>query len=247
MLFWQSHRMKTLLISLLFLGLSSFLLAQENLTLAIKYIGLTAVNVTIVDDGERIITTAKAYGLANLAAKMDNKYISAYSDQYLTTNYTKYINQKGYQENRQTLYDREAKTAFRENFLIPGTNISYLIMPASRDFFSALFYLRKIDTLDSGYIWLDANRSIWKANYKLLGREEIKTIFGKKSALKVELSFQKVSPEPKENTDMLTNNLVDEEKSLVFWFSDDAERIPLRAEFSMKPFPVVWELLNYEK
>ena len=46
---------------------------------------------------------------------------------------------------------------------------------------------------------------------------------------------------------MLTNNLVDEGKHLLFWFSDDEKRIPLRAEFNMKPFPVVWELENYEE
>ena len=49
----------------------------------------------------------------------------------------------------------------------------------------------------------------------------------------------------KERSDMLTNNLVNEERSLVFWFSDDEQRLPLKAKFKMKPFAVVWKLNSY--
>ena len=233
----------SLLLCLLFLGT----LAAENLQLAIKYLGLTVVDVTINDDGQRISTQATAVGLANFAAKMNNRYLSYYEADYLTSQYQKSIQQKDYFEERLTSYKRADSKAFRTDFLDNENTVSYQIHPESRDFFAALFHLRFLPDLQNGSLWLDANRSMWKVNYQLLAKEEIKTKIGKFAALKVELSFQKISQEKKENSDMLTNNLVDEEKTLLFWFSDDAARIPLRAEFTMKPFPVVWELLKYEK
>ena len=83
--------------------------------------------------------------------------------------------------------------------------------------------------------------------YKLIKKESIKTVLGKKDALVIELDFEKISTSNKENTDMLTNNLVDEDKNLIFWISDDDKRIPLKAKFTMKPFAVSWELLKYEE
>lgn len=62
----------------------------------------------------------------------------------------------------------------------------------------------------------------------------------------MELTFVQISSGEKENTDMLTNNLVNEEKSLLFWFSDDERHIPLKAKFVMKPFSVLWKLESYD-
>lgn len=238
--------MKKVLLSIFFIITINFAIA-ENLNLYIKYLGIKMVNVNITDLDNKIITKAKSVGIAGMASKMDNEYICSYDFDYLPTNYTKHIKQKDYFEERSTDYLRDKKIAVRTELNSSNEIVEYKINTLSRDFFSALFYLRTIEDLASGSIWLDANRSIWKAHYKLMGSEKIKTIFGKKAALKVKFSFEKISKLPKENTDMLTNNLVDEGKHLLFWFSDDEKRIPLRAEFNMKPFPVVWELENYEE
>jgi hypothetical protein len=236
--------MRRLLLSLLFCLILSTL-AAEKLDLAIKYLGLKVVDVQIEDNGARIFTQAQAVGLANFAAKMNNRYLSYYTDNYLTQKYVKEIQQKDYFEQREIIYHRDSALAFRKDF--SHDLFTYAIDPESRDFFAALFYLRTLPDLKQGFIWLDANKSIWKAHYQLLGKEEIKTKIGLISALKIELSFEKISSDKKENSDMLTNNLVDEEKKLLFWFSDDSNRIPLRAEFVMKPFAVYWELTDYEK
>ena len=45
---------------------------------------------------------------------------------------------------------------------------------------------------------------------------------------------------------MLTNNLVNDEKSLYFWFTADEQHIPVKAKFAMKPFPVIWKLDSYK-
>ena len=84
-------------------------------------------------------------------------------------------------------------------------------------------------------------------NYSVEGKEKISTKFGKKNAIKVKMNFYNHLNGEKERSDMLTNNLVNEERSLLFWFSDDEQRLPLKAKFIMKPFAVVWKLNSYTK
>ena len=117
-------------------------------------------------------------------------------------------------------------------------------MPESRDFFSALLYLSN-HVQDKGDLWLDANRLIWKASYVSVGREILKTPLGKTPAIKLKMTFRKISPEPKENTDMLTNQLVNEDNTLYLWISDDGRNLPLKAKYERKPFPVYWEIVSY--
>ena len=238
--------MKKAVISSLVFCLFITPLFSEKLDLAIKYLGITAVKVQMVDNGKQITTHARATGLASIVAQLDNYYITEYEENYLPTSYKKIITQKDYLEDRITFYDRENFVAVRNDNIL-HEKFDYKIHQDSRDFFAALYQLRFIPELDSGYLWLDANKLIWRAKYKLIKKESIKTVLGKKDALVIELDFEKISASDKENTDMLTNNLVDEDKNLIFWISDDDKRIPLKAKFTMKPFAVSWELLKYEE
>ncbi|MCF7884181.1 MAG: DUF3108 domain-containing protein [Candidatus Cloacimonetes bacterium] len=215
--------------------------------LSIRYIGLPVVNVEMTDVNNTITVKAKATKIASIAAKMDNTYISHYSDNYLPNSYKKIIHQKDYHENRVTEYFRATKTAKKTSYINYDKNKVFPINSESRDFFSSLFYLRTVCDQPFGELYLDANSLIWKANYKNLGKELINTELGKLNAIKIKLTFQKISDKETENTDMLTNNLVTEEKSLIFWFSDDERHIPLKAKFMMKPFAVVWKLENYSE
>jgi hypothetical protein len=223
------------------------LLPGEQLHLTISYIGLPVVNVEMTDDGSQITVKAKATKIASIAAKMDNTYISHYSENYLPITYKKKINQKDYYEDRITEYFRSTSRARRTSFLDDSVNFEYPITPNSRDFFTSLYYLRTVCEQPYGELYLDANSLIWKAEFRNRGNEKINSPLGKINAIKIELTFNKISQAEKENTDMLTNNLVTEEKSLVFWFSDDERHLPLQAKFMMKPFAVVWKLENYSK
>ncbi len=223
------------------------MLSAEQLHLTIRYLGLPVVNVVMTDNGSVISVQAKATKIASIAAKMDNSYISEYKDNYLPISYKKVIDQKDYEENRVTEYDRDILTAKRSSYLDFAEDRNYAIKSESRDFFSSLYYLRTICDQPFGELWLDANSLIWKATYRMIDREILKTEFGKIEAFKVELTFQQISQAKKENTDMLTNNLVNEERSLIFWFSNDERRLPLKAKFMMKPFAVTWKLETYHR
>ena len=227
--------------------LTPVLLLAETFDLSIKYLGITAVKVSIVNKDSVLTINAKATPIASIASNMDNFYKSVYSGNFLPIQYQKLINQGDYYEDRIIKYNRDMHTAKRISNISPDRNCEYPINLESRDFFSALFYLRKALDEQSGELWVDANRLIWKVNYKVIGKETISTKLGEIQAIKVELNFQNYSNKEKERSDMLTNNLVNPERALIFWFSDDDQRLPLKAKFMMKPFAVVWKLNSYKK
>ena len=139
-------------LTLLFI-LGNSLCATEKIHLTIRYLGLPVVRVKMIDDGEEIRVTAKATTIASIAASMDNKYFSTYSDDYLTERYRKIINQRGYHEDRITMYDRDGSVARRTSYILPERDREYPIVKDSRDFFSALFYLREmVNTQSQGVI-----------------------------------------------------------------------------------------------
>ena len=240
----MSKKFRAIVIILLFIPV---LLVAKTFDLSIKYLGISVVKVSMTDEDSTITITAKSTFIASIASDMDNFYKSVYSGNYLPNSYEKIIDQGDYFENRIIEYNRQTLTAKRKSHIFPDRNCEYSISSESRDFFSALFYLRKVIDEPTGELWIDANKLIWRVEYSVVGKEKISTIFGKKSAIKVKLNFHNYSNEDKERTDMLTNNLVSEERSLIFWFSDDEQRLPLKAKFMMKPFSVVWKLNSYTK
>ncbi len=220
-------------------------LLAETFDVSIKYLGLTVVKVSITNQDSTLSVNARSTFIASIASNMDNYYRSIYSGNFLPFSYEKHIDQGDYQEDRVIRYNRQTLTAARVSNISPQSNCEYPINKESRDFFSALFYLRKAIDEPSGEFWVDANKLIWKVDYTVLEKEKISTKLGKKQAIKVKINFRNYLQEEKENTDMLTNNLVSEDRSLIFWFSDDEQRLPLKAKFMMKPFAVVWKLNSY--
>ncbi|MDA3814265.1 MAG: DUF3108 domain-containing protein [Candidatus Cloacimonetes bacterium] len=239
-------KQKSKLIIFIFFIIPVFLLA-ETFDLSIKYLGFSVVHVKMINEDSTLTVNARSTFIASIASKMDNFYRSVYTANFLPVTYEKYIDQGDYFEDRIIEYNRQTLTAKRVSNISPDRNCEYPIITESRDFFSALFYLRNAIDEPTGVLWVDANKLIWRVEYSVTGKERISTKFGKKSAIKVKLNFQNYLHEENERSDMLTNNLVNEERSLLFWFSDDEQRLPLKAKFMMKPFAVVWKLNSYTK
>ncbi len=222
-------------------------LSAEEFSLSIRYLGIKIVNVKMEDQDSVLTISANSTTLASIAAKMNNIYQIEYENNYLPKNYRKLIKQRNYIEDRITEYRRERSIANRISKLDNNLNCSYPIHKETRDFFSSLFYLRNNLNRHEGIIWLDANKLLWKAKYEIIGKEEINTKIGKLESYKVKLTFDKYSQSEKERSDMLTNNLVDEDDILYFWFSAGERKIPLKAIYSMKPFPVTWKIESYHE
>jgi len=234
----------TAVIIILFSSLNLFAVKYD---ITIKYLGLNVVYVTMQDTDNELKIKAESSALAGIAASMNNQYFSAYEKDYLPLFYRKIIDQRGYQEDRIINYDREQEIAYRTSYLDTLNNCSYSIHPETRDFFSALFFICRNFNESGGILWLDANKLIWKAEYEVMGTDIISSYAGKKEVVKLKLDFSRISSGKAERSDMLTNNLVNEENSLYLWISNDEDRLPLRAEFSMKPFSVIWKLTAYEE
>jgi hypothetical protein len=124
-------------------------------------------------------------------------------------------------------------------------NKTYQIHQETRDFFTALFYIR--NNLDNPKrLYLDASSVIWSCDYQVVGKDVINSCIGSVEAIKIEVFFRKISPEKKERSDMLTNNLLKEDGKLEMWFTNDSLHLPLKTRYNKKPFPVLWLLRSYE-
>ncbi len=233
-------------ILILLLSISHQAANAERLHLSIRYLGIKVADVKISDKQNLLHVHAKATGIAGFASSMDNTYSSYYKADYLPETYRKEINQKNYSESRLIYFDRSSLIARRISNISTNRNKEYPILPESRDFFSGLYYIRN-NLENPGSIILDANGLIWEAQYKVSEKEIISSQLGRQEVYKVEIRFYQLSSDKKERSDILTNNLVHEDNELSLWITSDDRRIPLRARYNRKPFPVYWQLESYEK
>ncbi len=219
----------------------------EKLNFKIKYLGLSIIDISFNNEvkDSLISIRAKSTGIAGALYDVDNKYDIYYKGNLLPVTYRKSISENGYREDRLIKYDRNSNLAVREN-LQDNTEKSYCIADESRDFFSSLMLLRKT-TSDSGMFMIDAAGKNWQVSYKNAGSEKVKSCLGKKKTCKYELSFKPVDDKKKEKSDLLTSNIVNHKRYLYFWFTDDKNRIPVKAKFTSEPFAVSWILKDYKK
>ncbi len=238
--------MKTKFHLILFLMIISFSLSGENMGLVIKYLGLNVVEVDMIDQDNELAISATSISLGKIAKKLNNYYRIKYKPEYIPVHYYKNVKQSDYQEDRDIYFFHDQNHAERISHIDSTRNRKYYIESGTRDFFSALFYLRFLPDLSSGSFRMDANQVQWLAEYKMIEIDSIRSIFGIKECMIVKITFKNEDGIESERSDMLTNNLVDEDVPLLFWISNDDRRIPLKAKFAMKPFPVIWKLISYE-
>jgi len=223
---------------------------SEILTLSIQWLGITVATVDMThkthfdESGDQeIIIYSKSNFLANTVSyTFDNKYEIHADSQYLPINYRKTIIQKGFSEQSTTLYKRaEEKGLFYD--LVSDFSAEYNIRPDTRDFFSSLYYLRTLDVTQPQEFTIDNAGKISRIRSKYMGTEKIKSAIGNKDTYKVEITFEHLDLEPRRRSDILTNNLVNPNRKLYFWFSavgDD--RLPLKAQYVTSKGSIWWVL-----
>ena len=142
---------------------------------------------------------------------------------------------------RDVLFDLKSNTASVSNNKGNPEHIS--LRTHSRDFFSALLFLRTYTrSANEGKVFIYANYNAWEATYIKVTEEKVKD----KLCDKYEIKFRKESSNQSRRSDVLTNNIVKEGNTLYLWFSKDEERLPMQAEYKMSPFSVMWFLENHE-
>ena len=235
---------KILLILPLFL--LSNCLYSEKLTFSIDYLGFSVASVDFIKEHiemNNIITVnAKSSGFINFFAQsLDNKYIARNDHLYRPIQYLKDIDQRDFEELSATTYDFINLSADYYD-KVSQLSHTYPIQHDTKDFFTALYYLRTMNLKEEHTFTIDSAGKIWTIMCRYIKSEQLKSPVGTFQTNKVELSFKQFDDGKKLKGDMLTNNLVNEANVLSFWFTDDENQIPVKAQYVMKPFNVNWTI-----
>ncbi len=151
--------------------------------------------------------------------------------------YIRKIDEGGYTKNQEGFFDHSSKTVLVKDYK-GKTNSTFNVTTNVQDIVSSFYYLRnhpKIDKLKNGEsIEIDMffDDEIYKFKLKFIGKEEIKTNFGKINTLKFRPLVQ-------------SGRVFKEQESLTVWISDDANKIPLKVQASLAVGSLKAELVKY--
>lgn len=194
-------------------------------------------------DGKKVFH-AKGYGYTTGVTKSVFKVQDDYQSYFdIRTGqpyrYIRKINEGGYTKNEEGFFQyaknnvlvKDYKRNEQKNISNTNKNI--------QDIISSFYYLRnqsKINSMKVGEtIQIDMffDQEVYKFKLKLLGREEIKTKFGKVKTLKFRPYVQ-------------SGRVFKEEESLTLWVSDDENKIPVKIQASLLVGSLKAELIEYK-
>ncbi|MCK9330934.1 MAG: DUF3108 domain-containing protein [Candidatus Cloacimonetes bacterium] len=244
----NNHINKILITTLLLLVILN--LYSEKLYFDIEYVGISVAKVEFEKTNNEIQIKAKSGKLANFfSISFDNRYYIKCDGTFRPIEYTKAINQKKFLENSVIVYNHQN---LNSEYYCSASDIylKYPITETTRDFFSALYYLRNNNLSNNFHI--DAAGILWDIQSEFVNQEIINTAIGKLDVNKIKIRFKKLNPDKyhlntqKLKSDILTNNLVNEDNLLYFWFTNDEKKIPVKAQYLMSPFNVNWTIQKIE-
>ena len=222
-------------------------LSAERLSFAIEYLNFTVATLDIEKTDSTIsVQSSSSKFISLFTSSYENYYTTEIDSLFLPIIYKKSINQKNFQEEAIITYYHDIFTA---NYKDSITNMerNYNILEDSREFFSALYYLRTLNLKEDNNLTLDVAGKIVLLSTKYIESETIKTNIGRRNTNKIELYFKWYDNTQKMRSDILTNNIWLEDNTLTFWFTDDEKQIPVKAQYNMKPFSVFWNLKSASK
>lgn len=215
-------------------------LAAETIQVSIEFKGFKVADVSIKHNDNEIDIYAKSTVLANLFNyRFENSYWISKDNNYLPKKYIKKIEQHNFAENTVTTYNHDQLHAVRQ-CLNKGDLTEYRLFSDTRDFFSALFYLRTVDLKKEHSFTIDNVGKLSTISCKFITNEIIKTPIGVFNTTKVAISFKFIDSQPTARSDILTNNLVKPDNTLFFWFTNDENKIPVKAIYTLKRLSVNW-------
>lgn len=152
--------------------------------------------------------------------------------------YIRKIDEGGYTKNQEGFFNHSAQNVLVKDYK-HNNQKTISITSNIQDIVSAFYYLRNqpgINSLKKGEsIEIDMffDDEIYKFKLKFLGKEEIKTNFGKINSLKFRPYVQ-------------AGRVFKEKESLTVWISDDANRVPLKIQASLLVGSLKAELSSYK-
>jgi len=172
-----------------------------------------------------IVGKGKTTGVISWFFKVRDNYQSYFSkESLLPYRFIRKINEGGYTKDKEILFNHSSKTATVKDHKHNTVN-TYDITDGVQDMVSTLYYLREKDFSkmkpgDEVTLTMFFDEANYKFKLKLLGREVIRTKFGKVAAAKFRPIVQ-------------AGRVFKENESLTVWVSDDENKIPLRIKASL--------------
>ncbi|MBL4724412.1 MAG: DUF3108 domain-containing protein [Lutibacter sp.] len=167
----------------------------------------------------------KSTGFISLFFKVkDNYQTFMYKDNLKPYRFIRKINEGGYTKDKEILFDHHKKQATVKNYK-RKTVKRYPISSNIQDMLSSLYFLRNQDlsNLSKGQeieLNMFFDQEINNFKLRFLGKEVVKTKFGKINALKFRPIVQ-------------SGRVFKEEESVTVWISDDKNKIPLKIKASL--------------
>lgn len=167
----------------------------------------------------------KSTGLVSLFFKVRDHYQTfMYKESLKPYRFIRNINEGGYTKNKEILFDHENKEATVKNHK-HNTVKKYPISSNIQDMLSTLYFLRNQDLTNLNIndeielkMFFDQETNNFKLRF--LGKEILKTKFGKVRALKFRPIVQ-------------AGRVFKEQESVTVWVSDDKNKIPLKIKASL--------------
>ncbi len=228
------------LLLLLFITTNSFVSQEDSYTtgefikLRIHY-GLVNAGYATLEVKEAVKNNKKVHhvvgkgytvGMAKFFFEVNDDYQS-YFDKATNKPYQflRKINEGGYTKNQEGFFNQDNNTVLVKDYK-RKTEKTFSVTEEVQDIVSAFYYLRnhpQIDKLKTGesiYIDMFFDDEITKFKLKFLGREDIKTKFGKVSCMIFRPYVQ-------------AGRVFKEDESLTVWISDDENKIPIRLKANL--------------
>jgi len=185
-----------------------------------------------------IVGKGKTSGMISWFFKVKDRYETyMYKENLLPYRFIRNIDEGGYTKNKEIYFDHKVKKALVINKK-KKTQKTYNTKESVQDLLSSLYYLRNKDvsSLKTGdqltlNMFFDEENVPMKL--KFLGRESIKTKFGKINTLKFRPLVQ-------------SGRVFKEEESVTVWVSDDVNKIPLRIKASLAVGSLRADLHSYK-
>jgi len=185
-----------------------------------------------------IVGKGKTTGMISWFFKVKDRYETfMYKDNLLPYRFIRDIDEGGYRKDKEIYFDHEANKALVINKK-KNKQKTYNTKEGVQDLLSALYYMRNQDVSkfkigDQLTLNLFFDEENVPMKLKFLGKETIKTKFGKIKTLKFRPLVQ-------------SGRVFKEEESVTVWVSDDANKIPLKIKASLSVGSLRADLHSYK-
>lgn len=218
----------------------------ESLRYKMSYSGFLRAGTSVLEIKEKDFNGKKVFytkgtgwtsGMIKWFFEVDDVYESYFDkDSIKPYLFKRKINEGGYKKHRITSFNHNSKVAYVQDFIHQkDTTISILEI---QDMMSAFYYLRNqnLTNLQKGdeiAIDIFMDFQVYPFKLKFLGREVLRTKFGKVNSLIFRPLVQ-------------SGRVFKAEESVTIWISDDANKIPIKMMASLSVGSLRAELESYE-